>query len=416
MLAVSAACGLPLAVRAQAESAAPMPQIPASNVQVYGKLYPEITSTRLSGGTGTGTGLSTLVKPKTAVPTTLTSMDPSNSYIGFRGTENLGGGLSAIYQLEGGIGIDDGSLPKAGVLFSRDTFVGLKGGFGTLKLGGNMDSVYKRLYDQIGFFGVSAGNFTSASNILAQGGFGTTNAERFHERPANTILYESPTIQGFQGLFGYSFGEVAGQVSAKSQTSMGVRYEAGPIYVALAHEEHIGLFGGSSNLFAGLGNGTYSGSTFTPASDASAHDKSTRLTAKYSFASQTRVEVDVATTKLSETGGAIGHFENYRHNSWLLSADQKFGAWTLAAAYGRSEEGSCELVGGVVCSTDGLDATMMSIGASYSLSKRTLLFALYNSLHNGYSANFDNSSNIAAKNVTAGQDLREIAVGIAVRF
>jgi predicted porin len=406
VIAASIACGLPCAAQAQTES----------NVQVYGKLYPEITSYSVSGGTSAATPVSTLVKnSKAGAPTTLTTMDTSNSYIGFRGSEDLGGGLRVIYQLEGAIGIDTGALPKSGVLFSRDTFVGLSGSLGTLKLGGNMDSVYKKLADQIGFFGLSSGNFNLAANLIAQGGFGTSNAERFNERPANTILYQSPNVGGFTGLFGYSFGEVAGNTSAMSYTSAGVKYEAGPLYLALAHEEHIGLFGGSSNLTAlpGLSNLNASG---TPLAGTNSNDKSTRLTAKYDLPTQTRVEVDIATTKLSESGGLAGHFQNYQHNSWILSADQKFGAWTLAGSYGGSAAGSCQLVGGAACSTGGLDAKMLSLGLSYSLSKRTMVYAFYSKLNNGYSANIDNASSIAASSVSAGQSLREAAVGIAHTF
>jgi predicted porin len=406
VVAASIACGLPLAAQAQE----------ASNIQVYGKLYPEITSYSVSGGTSAGTPVSTLVKNSTAgAATTLTSMDSSNTYFGFRGSEDLGGGLRAIYQLEGGFGIDDGTLPKSGVLFSRDTFVGLSGSFGTLKLGGNMDTVYKKLYDQIGFFGLSSGNFNSASNIVSQGGFGSSNAERFHERPANTILYQSPKVNGFTGLFGYSLGEVAGNVSSHSNTSAGVKYEAGPVYLALAHEEHIGLFGGSSNLTAlpGLSNLSASG---TPLAGTNSHDQSTRVTAKYDLPTDTRVEVDVASTKLSESGGQSGHFQSYQHNSWLLSADQKLGPWTLAGSYGGSAAGSCELVGGAACNTGGLDAKMLSLGVSYSLSKRTMLFAFYSKLNNGYSANIDNASSIAASSVSAGQSIREAAMGLSHTF
>jgi predicted porin len=397
LLAASIVFGLPLAAQAQE----------GTTVQMYGKLYPEILSYRLSGGTSPGTAVSTLVKPVTSAPASAsgTGMESSNSYIGFRGSENLGGGLKAIFQLEGAIGVDDGTSPK-NVLFNRDTFIGLSGAFGTLKLGGRMDTVYKRLADNIGFFGVGSGNFVSASNILAQGGFGTSSAERFHERPTNTVLYASPEMSGFQGLFGYSLGEVAGSASKGNIASVGGKYAAGPLYLALAYEEHIGLFGGSSNLASSLSNITTAG--------ANSNDSSTRLTAQYELASGTSIEVDIANTKLSETGGAIGHFENYRHNSWLLSAEQKLGAWTLAGAYGHSAAGSCALVGGAACNTAGLDASMLNLGVSYALSKRTKLFALYSNMRNGESANFSNAGTAPAPGV--GQDLRQLGTGLAVSF
>jgi hypothetical protein len=59
---------------------------------------------------------------------------------------------------------------------------------------------------------------------------------------------------------------------------------------------------------------------------------------------------------------------------------------------------------------------MLSLGLSYSLSKRTMLFAFYSKLNNGYSANFNNASSISASSITAGQDLREFAMGLAHSF
>lgn len=378
-----------------------------SSVQFYGKLYPQLTTYQLSDGSAVGTNVSTLVKPITARAESNggQGMESSNSYFGFRGSEDLGGGMSAIFQLEGAFGVDDGTSPK-NVLFNRDTFLGLKGNFGTLKLGGRMDTVYKTLADQIGFFGAASGNTVSASNILAQGGFGTSANERFHERPANTVLYASPDMAGFQALLGYSLGEVANSRTLGNIYSVGGKYDRGPVYLALAYEQHVGLFGGSNNVPTGLSNLTNAA--------AESKDSSVRATARYAFRTGTQVEIDVARTKLDETGGLRGHFENYSHNSMLLSAEQKLGLWTLAGSIGRSQAGSCTLVGGVACSTGGLEATMSNLGAAYSLSKRTRLFALYSNMHNGYSANFSNAGSAPAPGV--GQSLRQISSGLLHTF
>lgn len=378
-----------------------------TSVQFYGKLYPQITTYTLGEGSKPGTVVSTLVKPITAAAASDSGqgMESSNSYFGFRGAESLGGGMSAIFQLEGAFGVDDGTSPK-NVLFNRDTFVGLKGNFGTIKLGGRMDTVYKTLADQIGFFGASSGNTVSASNILAQGGFGSSASERFHERPSNTVLYASPDMAGFQALLGYSLGEVAGSSTQGNIYSVGGKYDRGAVYLALAYEQHIGLFGGSNNLAASLNNLTTPG--------AESKDSSVRATARYAFAGGTQIELDVAHTELVETGGLRGHFRNYRHNSMLISAEHKIGLWTLAGALGHSQAGNCALVGGVACSTAGLDATMSNLGAAYALSRRTRLFALYSNMHNGYSANFSNAGTAAAPGV--GQSLRQISTGLLHTF
>jgi predicted porin len=394
-IAVAIACALPLSVQAQ------------SNVQIYGKLYPQVTRYTLGEGSQPGTVVSTLVKAITAAPVSVsgTGMESSNSYFGFRGSEDLGGGTSAIFQLEGAFGVDDGASPK-GVLWNRDTFVGLKGGLGTIKLGGRMDTVYKSLADQIGFFGASSGNTVSASNILAQGGFGSSGNERFHERPSNTVLYASPEKHGFQGLLGYSLGEAADGSKKGNIYSVGGKYDQGPVYLALAYERHVGLFGGSSNAPTGLSNLTNANAT--------SEDNSVRATGMFEFSTGTKVELDIARTSLEETGGLTGRFSNYRHNSMLVSAEHKIGVWTIAAAVGRSQAGSCALVGGAKCDTGGLDATMSNAGAAYALSKRTRLFALYTNMHNGYSANFNNAGTASAPGV--GQSLRQISTGLLHSF
>lgn len=376
---------------------------------IYGKLYPELTNYSVTGGTPAGTPVSTLVRLGTPTSQKLRAMESSNSYLGFRGAEDLGGGLKAIWQLEGTVGVDDGSA----TLWNRDTFVGLSGSAGTLKLGGRMDSVYKRLGDYIGFLGVGTGNFVSASNILAQGGFGTSNAEKFNERPINTALYESPIISGVQALVGYSFAENSNRIA--SQISYGVAYEEGPVYLAIASEVHLGLFGASNNLTAlpALSNLTTAGAA-RPGADS--RDMSTRLTAMYTLPTETRLEFNIARTTLDESGGATGRFQSYRHNSWMVGADQRWGRWMFEAVYLVSEKGACALVGGADCRTDGLEAHAINLGASYALSKRTTLFALYSKLHNGHSANFSNASSIATRDVMPGQQVTSAAAGILIRF
>lgn len=401
--AVAAACAAPLAAQAQ------------STVTIYGKLYPQINSYKVSGATAAGRPVSSLSSAATGAPDVDGyQMESSNSRIGFRGTEDLGGGLKGIFQLETAFSVDTGALNTANVIFSRNTFVGLDGGFGTIKLG-RMDSVYKELGDTLSFLGISSGNFVSGSNIIAQRGFGTNNADRFHERLGNSIFYESPEFGGFQGLFQYSLGEVAGDTSRGSVVSTGVKYEAGPLYAALAYERHDDFFGGSRNIPTARRNlaaGSGTGATFVPAPGTSSEDTSVRATVQYKLTRDTRVEVNFARTELDESGGAAGRFDNYRHNTWSIGGEQRIGPWTIAASYGQAGEGSCSFVGGGACSTDGLDGKMLNLGASYALSKRTQLFAIASLLRNGASARYSNID----IDPDPGQDIRQVALGVAHSF
>jgi predicted porin len=392
-VAISAAFGLPLVAQAQ------------TNVTIYGKLYPQINRAHFSGASPVGTPVSTLSAAATgAADFNTVVMESSNSRLGFRGIEDLGGNLKALFQLETAFAVDDGTLGAANTLFSRDTFVGLAGGFGTIKLG-KMDTVYKNLGDTLSFLGISSGNFVSISNVLSKQGFGTSSSSSFHLRRNNSIIYESPALGGVQALFDYSLGEQTGSPSKLGVISAGVKYEAGPVYAALAHEVHNGLFGGSRNSPAALSNVAVAG--------ADSKDRATRLTGQYKFGTDTRVEANVARVEFKETGGATGRFESYKHTTWSLGAEQRIGATTLAASYGQAGAGTCSLVGGAVCSTAGLEGKQINLGASYALSKRTQLFAIASKMINGESARYNNAS-VASPD--PGADITQVALGISHTF
>jgi predicted porin len=397
--AVAVACVAPLAAQAQ--------------VTVYGKLYPQVNHYTISGATAAGAPVSTLSAPASGADSFSGNvMESSNSRIGFRGKEDLGNGLSAFFQLETAFAVDDGTLNNT-ALFNRDTFVGMGGGFGTVKLG-RMDTVYKNLGDTLSFLGISSGNFVAISNILSARGFGGNSAHRFHERLANTVMYETPEFGDFQALVGYSLGEVAGDNKERSAISTGVKYEAGPLYLAVAYEQHNDYFGGSRNSpTAGMRNTTgTTGAAYVIRPGAESKDTAVRFTAQYKLTSNTRVEANFAQTELDETPTAAGRFANYKHNSWTLAGEHKMGPWTLAAAYGQAGAGSCSLGGGVACSTSGLDGKMLNLGAGYSFSKRTMLYGMVTQMRNGHSAMYNNGP----EDITPGQDIRQIALGISHTF
>lgn len=374
-----------------------------SNVVLYGKFYPEMVVGHARGGSTSAAGLATLVNGPTGASETPTiySLQASNSRLGIRGEEQLSGDLKAIFQLEQAIAIDVGGSTLA----SRDTFVGLSSEhWGTVKLG-NFDTVYKNLGDTLSFLGVSSGNFVSNSNILSKSPLGTSSSASFHLRRGNSVQYESPDFRGFGILAQYSPDE-AKTISRNAYLfSTGVKYEAGPLYAAVAFEQHRDLFGGSRNSRSALSN-------FND-QNARSKDRAYRGTLRYQW-HETTVEGDIAHLEWKETGGATGRFQNYKHNTYLISADQRLGPWRLAASYTWGQKGSCSLFGGADCSTDGLDGNQVSVGASYSLSRRTQLFALAARLTNGKSARYVNADWLA--DVQPGQDISQFALGISHTF
>jgi predicted porin len=392
-IAISAAFGVPLVAQAQ------------SSVTVYGKLYPHIANIRTSGATPVGTAVSSLSIPATgAASTRVTTLQSANSRIGFRGTEDLGGGMKAIFKLESNFNLDDGTLKAANSIWGLDTFVGLSGGFGVVKLGA-MDTPYKNTGDPVTFFGTVSGNFIASSWVLASQTWGVGNAARFHERSLNSIRYESPDFAGFQVLAQYGLGEQVNNTPGGSLISAAIKYEAGPIYVGLAHEHHEDAYGGSLNMpTAALRT------TVGKESD----DDGTRVVFAYKVAPQTRLAINVARYRLKEAGPgtlAAGSFREYRHNTWNLSGEHGMGPVTLFASYGQAGAGQCTLTT-VACSTSGLDSKQLSLGAFYSLSKRTQLFLLASQVKNGHSATLSN----AAGRVAPGADTKVVALGMNHEF
>ena len=391
-IALAAAAGVPALAVAQ-----------TSNVVLYGKFYPEMVWGKATGGSQPGTTLATMVNAPTGASDTpsIYSLQANNSRLGIRGEEQLSGDLKAIFQLESQIAIDTGGSALA----SRDTFVGLTSErWGTVKLG-NFDTVYKNYGDTLSFLGVSSGNFVSNSNILSKSPLGTSSSASFHLRRANSVQYESPDFRGIAAAIQYSPDEAKSATRNAYLVSVGLKYENGPLYLAVAGEQHRDLFGGSRNVRSSLSN-------FNDP-NARAKDRAIRGTVRYSIG-ETTIEGDVSHIEWKETGGASGRFQKYDHYTFLISADHRMGPWRFAASYTWGTKGDCSLFGGANCSTEGLDGSQGSLGASYSLSRRTQIFALGAYLRNGKSARYLNADWLA--DLQPGQDIKQVALGIAHTF
>src|SRR5712691_7436975 len=165
--------------------------------EFYGKFYPEMTHAHGDGATGGKTSDSTIGQsPKQGVNAIIPrwEMQISNTYIGFRGDKQIGGGSKAIWQLEQTVNIDEGNTGAS--FASRNSFVGLtKAEWGTVRLG-NMDTPFKNYGNVLGFLGVNSGNFVTPSNVKDKAGFGTSSSSSFNLRRDNAIDLASPTILG----------------------------------------------------------------------------------------------------------------------------------------------------------------------------------------------------------------------------
>src|SRR5467141_1841152 len=385
-------------------------------VQFYGKLYPQVIYAKSSSPTQPGESVSTLAATSGVLggtPPILTAgsriaVDSQNSYLGFRGERKFGNtGLKGIWQIEQSVELDTGT----GVFSNRNSFLGLAGGFGTVKLG-NMDTIYKEYGQVEEIFGLTSGNFISPSNVLSQIGIGNNRTARFHERAPNSIQYQTPEFQGFQAGLQYSPDETkndTGNTLNKELWSMGVKWESGQLYLSAQYERHKDFFGGSNNVSSSVSN-VVSG---VPTPDARSKDTAMRFSAAYRFGNH-RVAGDIARLKYEESGQAAGNkFVSYEHTNWAISFESSWGGpWRTAIEYVRGGEGTCKLTIGD-CSTTGLKGALLGGGVAYDLDKQTFLYVLAAQLKNDPSAIY---SNWAASKPARGADITQVALGMAYRF
>ncbi len=157
--------------------------------------------------------------------TKLTSGAASASRIGFRGTEDLGNGLSAYFTLENGTKIDTGEVDAAGTIFNRQAFVGLKSkDFGAVALGRQYTPYHTTLVNIVDPF--NTGTAATSKNLFPD--FGS------NIRTSNTITYASPRVHGVDAELAYSFGEQS-DASAGRQFGGAIGYTEGPLAVRLAY-------------------------------------------------------------------------------------------------------------------------------------------------------------------------------------
>jgi len=394
-------------------------------VQIYGKLYPQFGWASYDGSTQPSSAVATFVGggagtvasplnntiaagPRIEDPLPRQTINVQNSYIGFRGERGLSsgfGGLKGIWQIETSTNFDVGT----GTWGSRDSFVGLSSGtFGTVRLG-NMDTVYKNYGDPFQMFGISSGNFVSASNVLSQSIAGAS-AARFHERRTNSMTYETPTFAGFTA--GIMYGPDEAKTSSRNANlwSYGVKYDTEKFYVSVHQEKHYDFFG----LSASIANANLRNSG-NPTSHST--DTATRFSAEYRVRNG-RITFDIAKLEYDETDPVLTaanpvRAKNYEHTNMAVGLEWGTGPWRFAGQVVKAGEGTCALTSGASCSTAGLGAQMYTVGTRYRFDRQTFVYAIYAKLKNGDSAAYNNSSPVAPN---IGTDIDQFALGVSYSF
>lgn len=313
----------------------------------------------------------------------LTSGAGSASRIGFRGTEDLGNGISALFTLETGVRLDTGEIDAAGTIFNRQAFVGLKSRAGTLTLGRQYTPWHQALA-QVGD-PFSTGYAGGSKNLFPD--FGS------NVRTSNTMLYSAPATMGFTADLAYSAGEQGGSTSAGSQVGGSIGYSNGPLNVRLAYN--------------------HKNSDVAPAPGVTPVDRSTGrntlLAANYDFRVLKAyfaygVDKGFNSAPLGNTNnpyGGVRPTASEDGREVLVGASVPLGVGTLLASVMRKDDRT----------RFNQDASSWGVGYLHPLSKRTNLYAAYGTIDNDNGAGYT-----VANNSESGSGDRAFNLGVRHTF
>jgi predicted porin len=345
-LAVAGACVAPTVM---AQSANP--------VTLYGRIFISVEAVEADGG-APGTDLASRFR-----------MEDQSSYLGVRGSEDLGGGLKAIFQLETGFDPQQNQTSYA----TRNSMVGLQGNWGTAFVG-RWDTPMKTTITAVDPWGdLTSGDITGAN--LDQG--------NFSRRMQNNFQYWSPNWSGFNFRFSWTPNE--GKTSDNPATAAdesrnpemygaSLVYSKGPLYLAYAYEQHKDFINAAG------------------AAGAKGKEEGNALAARYAFGN----------FRLMGSYGEYKKSNLPKDKSYMLGADWKIGGGkhVLLGSFQNAEAGAA-------------DCDMFSLGYRYDFSKRTFFYTSYTEVDNsnGMNCNFGSGSF-----GSVGQDLKNFGAGVRHLF
>ena len=308
-----------------------------------------------------------------------------NSRIGFKGAEDLGGGLSAIWQIESTVFLDE----SGGTFATRNTFVGLKGGFGSVLLGRH-DTPVKMLRGKVDNFGDT---FADSRNLL--GANAVSGASSYDLRPNNTAVYVSPSFSGLTLIAAYTADHgvsgagatfpncVAGaDCNDRDGYSVSADYANGPLMLGLGYERH--------NTLVNATNTEIDRSIWRAVAGFAVGDL--KLGAEYE-----RASADAALA--SDDRNGWGLFANYALGNVVLKANYL----TVGDYKGVNDSG----------------AKQYTVGVDYNLSKRTTASVFYAQIKNDTNAGFDlgRAQGVSdSTTVVNGADPSVLALGLKHTF
>jgi len=411
-LAVGGAFALPLAVQAQ-----------TANVTLYGRLNLDLEFVNgktcqngVSGGAGsvgtsTGAGQSTggvacsqlnaALPPNVLSNKTVNRVSSNSSRFGMRGTERLGGGLNAVFQIEQNVSGDAGNSSGSG-LASRETFVGLQGAWGRVTLG-------KFLMPQDDLHPIFGNAPTLTTSLLSTAdvwAFGNLNKAQggFDARTGNNVRYDTPNMMGFTAALQYSTRD---DTAGANQTPNGGDNGDHPSVI-----NHAYVLGGnviySNGPFQAGAAGEYNHAVRNnyAVGGPNLMDYDWTVTGSYNFGTlmpgfglqvglvyeQTNYEVQSAAVAGSGCNVGTGSTCNLKRNFGGVSVTIPLGGGKIYGFYGKATGGKGSAPEGTsvgyLTRGTGTGVQQGELSYSYNLSPRTMLYVGYTKLINQCKASY----------------------------
>ncbi|MBN3787476.1 porin [Burkholderia sp. Ac-20353] len=328
----------------------------------------------------------------------------SGSRWGLRGTEDLGGGLAALFQLENGFNVGTGALGQGSREFGRKAIVGLTHNtWGTVTLGRQYDPIVDLVQ------GVTADNYFGG--VFATPG----DLDNYDNslRVSNSVKYTSPLISGFQFEALYGLGGVAGSTGSGRTYSFGLSYANGPLSL------------GAGYFFTNGGTTTANGvRTWTSSSDTLFN-----TVINQGFASAKSIQIVRVGGQYVLGPATFGlAYSNTQYGADTLSAFSQTAKFNNGSAF-LNWQFSPALRAGVGYNYTSLTGptsahyNQVNVGGDYALSKRTDVYALFGYQKasgrtlNSSGAIVKAAASVGSYGVNSGTDTQQLAiVGIRHKF
>lgn len=288
------------------------------------------------------------------------------SRLGFKGSEGISDGLSAVWQMEQQVNIDD----AGGTFATRNSFVGLKSDTAGTLLFGRHDTPYKLATRKLDVFADSiADNRALMGGVTSNTTVDSANTA-FDGRQRDILYYSSPALGGFSAAVGYANlteGNTTAAAAKNSLLSLAGMYKAAPFYGSVAFERHkvdtVVPGGKESAMKLGVG---YTVDAFT---------------------------LGLAYEKTKDNLTAGTGASRFGHKAYSLSGTYKIETNAIKFAYSNAGQHGA---------TADTGASQYSLGYDHGLSKRTKLYAIYSRINNKGASDYGFSQSSAASGTING--------------